>query len=91
MSRTNVVAVVVAYNRQELLRRCLDGLADQTVALMGAVVVDNASTDASGEVASTHRLHRARTHAVPAGRLDLDHGRRHHPDRHRAGGARAGR
>ena len=56
MSRTNVVAVVVAYNRQELLRRCLDGLADQTVALMGAVVVDNASTDASGEVASTHRL-----------------------------------
>ena len=28
MSRTNVVAVVVAYNRQELLRRCLDGLAD---------------------------------------------------------------
>ena len=30
MSRTNVVAVVVAYNRQELLRRCLDGLAGQT-------------------------------------------------------------
>ena len=56
MSRTNVVAVVVAYNRQELLRRCLDGLAEQTVAPMGTVVVDNASTDDSREVASTHPL-----------------------------------
>ena len=56
MSRTNVVAVVVAYNRQELLRRCLDGLAGQTVAPTGTVVVDNASTDDSREVASTHPL-----------------------------------
>ena len=56
MSRTNVVAVVVAYNRQELLRRCLDGLAEQTVAPMGTVVVDNASTDDSREVASAHPL-----------------------------------
>ena len=56
MSRTNVVAVVVAYNRQELLRRCLDGLAGQTVAPMGTVVVDNASTDDSREVASAHPL-----------------------------------
>lgn len=56
MSRTNVVAVVVAYNRQELLRRCLDGLSEQTVAPMGTVVVDNASTDDSREVASTHPL-----------------------------------
>ena len=56
MSRTNVVAVVVAYNRQELLRRCLDSLAEQTVALTGTVVVDNASTDDSREVASAHPL-----------------------------------
>jgi len=56
VSRTNVVAVVVAYNRQELLRRCLDSLAEQTVALTGTVVVDNASTDSSREVASTHPL-----------------------------------
>ena len=56
MSRTNVVAVVVAYNRQELLRRCLDGLAGQTVAPTGTVVVDNASTDDSREVASAHPL-----------------------------------
>jgi len=56
VSRTSVVAVVVAYNRQELLRRCLDSLAEQTVALTGTVVVDNASTDSSREVASTHPL-----------------------------------
>ena len=56
MSRTNVVAVVVAYNRQELLRRCLDGLAGQTAPLAGTVVVDNASTDASARVAAGHPL-----------------------------------
>jgi len=36
--------------------RCLDSLAEQTVALTGTVVVDNASTDSSREVASTHPL-----------------------------------
>ena len=56
MSRTNVVAVVVAYNRQELLRRCLDGLAGQTAPPAGTVVVDNASTDASARVAAGHPL-----------------------------------
>ena len=56
MSRTNVVAVVVAYNRQELLRRCLDGLAGQTTPPAGTVVVDNASTDASARVAAGHPL-----------------------------------
>ncbi|WP_314168587.1 glycosyltransferase [uncultured Actinomyces sp.] len=56
MSRTNVVAVVVAYNRQELLRRCLDGLAEQTAPPAGTVVVDNASTDASARVAAGHPL-----------------------------------
>lgn len=48
------VAVVVAFNRQDLLRECLDALAAQTVPLAGVVVVDNASTDASVDVASSH-------------------------------------
>lgn len=56
VSRRNVVVVVVAYNRQELLAKCLDGLAEQTVSLTGAVIVDNASTDDSGRVAREHRL-----------------------------------
>jgi GT2 family glycosyltransferase len=49
-----VVAVVVAYNRAELLGGCLTGLAGQTRPLDAVVVVDNASSDASGEVARTH-------------------------------------
>ena len=42
---SGVVAVVVAYNRAELLAQCLDGLAEQAVAPRGVVVIDNASTD----------------------------------------------
>lgn len=46
-----VVAVVVAYNRAELLERCLRALAAQTRPVDTVVVVDNASTDASATVA----------------------------------------
>lgn len=44
-----VVAVVVAYNRADLLERTLGGLAGQTRPLDAVVVVDNASTDDSAE------------------------------------------
>ena len=40
-----VVAVVVAYNRVDLLGECLDALAAQTRPVDAVVVVDNASTD----------------------------------------------
>ncbi|GAB3804715.1 glycosyltransferase [Humibacter antri] len=40
-----VVAVVVAYNRRELLLECLDALRLQTRCLEATVVVDNGSTD----------------------------------------------
>ncbi|WP_243063507.1 glycosyltransferase family 2 protein [Humibacter sp. RRB41] len=50
-----VVAVIVAYNRRELLLECLDALAAQTRRLDAIVVVDNASTDGSADaVASSH-------------------------------------
>jgi rhamnopyranosyl-N-acetylglucosaminyl-diphospho-decaprenol beta-1,3/1,4-galactofuranosyltransferase len=49
-----VVAVVVAYNRRELLAETLDALAGSTRVLDGVVVVDNASTDGSAELARTH-------------------------------------
>lgn len=45
MSQPAVVAVVVTYNRAELLRRCLDALEAQTVAPDLIIVIDNASTD----------------------------------------------
>ncbi len=49
-----IVAVVVAWNREELLKETLDGLAGQNHAADVVLVVDNASTDGSPEVARTH-------------------------------------
>lgn len=43
--RFNVTAVVVSYNREQLLGECLDGLAVQTRPADRVIVVDNASTD----------------------------------------------
>ncbi|GAA2040861.1 glycosyltransferase [Agromyces tropicus] len=48
-----VVAVVVAYNRRDLLAEVLEALAGQTQPLARVVVVDNASTDDSADVART--------------------------------------
>ena len=44
-----VVAVVVTWNRSDLLTEALDSLATQTHALSATVVVDNASTDGTGD------------------------------------------
>src|SRR5690554_3012592 len=46
-----VVAVVVAYNRRDLLVEALAALSAQTLPLHAIVVVDNASEDASGAAA----------------------------------------
>ncbi|MBB5830917.1 glycosyltransferase [Brachybacterium aquaticum] len=51
-----VVAVVVTYNREQLLADCLDGLAAQDRRPDAVVVIDNASTDRSGAVADGHPL-----------------------------------
>ena len=47
---TSVCAIVVTYNRRELLRRCLDGLAAQQHPVDATLVVDNASTDGTAEL-----------------------------------------
>ncbi|MBN1508292.1 MAG: glycosyltransferase family 2 protein [Sedimentisphaerales bacterium] len=44
-----IAAVVVTYNRKQLLSECLDSLLGQTHALDGLYVIDNASTDGTGE------------------------------------------
>ncbi|WP_297722670.1 glycosyltransferase [uncultured Mobiluncus sp.] len=49
-----ITAVVVAYNRAELLRECLDGLKSQTRPLDQILLIDNASTDNTPAVAQTH-------------------------------------
>ncbi|GAA1943226.1 glycosyltransferase [Agromyces allii] len=60
-----VVAVVVAYNRRDLLVEVLDGLAAQRTPVAKVVVVDNASTDdtiavarAAGDLVDLTTLHR---------------------------------
>ncbi len=47
---TSVVAVVVTWNRRELLEEALAALRAQSHALTGIVVVDNASTDGTDEL-----------------------------------------
>ena len=49
-----VVAVVVAWNRRALLSETLAGLAGQERPTDAVVVIDNASTDGSGELAASH-------------------------------------
>ena len=49
-----VVAVVVAWNRRDLLAQTLHGLAAQTRPLDAVVVIDNASTDDSAALAAAH-------------------------------------
>jgi rhamnopyranosyl-N-acetylglucosaminyl-diphospho-decaprenol beta-1,3/1,4-galactofuranosyltransferase len=48
--RDRVVAVVVTYNRYQLLRRCLQALQDQERRPDTVIVVDNASTDGTAEM-----------------------------------------
>ncbi|QLQ11949.1 MAG: glycosyltransferase family 2 protein [Nocardioidaceae bacterium] len=48
-----VAVVIVTFNRADLLRRCLAGLAAQTQVPDAVIVVDNASTDHTREVLST--------------------------------------
>lgn len=55
-NQPRIVAVVVAWNRRELLHRCLDGLAAQSHRPDAVIVVDNASTDGSGELARRHLI-----------------------------------
>lgn len=52
----HVTAVVVTYNRPDLLRESLDALADQTRPADRVIIIDNASTDESGRVADEHHI-----------------------------------
>lgn len=51
-----VTAVVVAYNRRDLLACTLDGLARQRRRPDAVLVIDNASVDGSGDLARAHAL-----------------------------------
>ena len=49
MVKRNITAVVVTYNRQKLLIRCIEHLRQQTVRLDNIIVVNNGSTDGTAE------------------------------------------
>ena len=44
-----VAAIVVTYNRKELLRECLQALLAQTISNLDILLIDNASTDGTKE------------------------------------------
>jgi rhamnopyranosyl-N-acetylglucosaminyl-diphospho-decaprenol beta-1,3/1,4-galactofuranosyltransferase len=52
--KETVSAVVVTYNRKELLKECLDALLNQTYPLDSIILVDNASTDGTEEFLKEH-------------------------------------
>ena len=60
-----MVAVVVAYNRRELLLECLAALDSQSRPLDAIVVVDNASTDGTGDALRSLSEHRSLSEAQP--------------------------
>ncbi len=67
--RASVCAVVVTYNRKDLLLECLEGLASQRHRLSSVVLVDNASTDGTTEaVASSELVDRLPIFLVPLAR-----------------------
>ncbi|MBF0568645.1 MAG: glycosyltransferase [Nitrospirae bacterium] len=50
MERQSVCAVVVTYNRRELLLECLEALKGQTLPLDAIYLIDNASTDSTPQL-----------------------------------------
>ncbi len=46
----NIVAIVVTYNRKELLSNCIDCVIKQTVGVTNILVIDNASTDGTEDL-----------------------------------------
>ena len=55
-SSKRISIVVVTWNSAPYLRRCLDGIRQQTHRDRELIVVDNASTDASADIAAPHAM-----------------------------------
>lgn len=67
MEDKKVIAIVVTYNRKELLRECINALLDQEYNNCDILIVDNASTDGTKEYISDE-LKNSRVHYVNTGK-----------------------
>lgn len=50
MEKNSVCAVVVTFNRKDLLEECLDAIFNQTIGVNKLIIIDNASTDGTEEL-----------------------------------------
>ena len=50
----HIVAIIVTFNRKELLKEAIDALCHQTVQKFDIMIVDNASTDGTKEYISDY-------------------------------------
>ena len=74
--KSNIAAVVVTYNRLELLRQCVEALRTQTSSC-DILIVDNASTDGTAQwLASQPDLHYRNTGSNLGGAGGFNHGMR---------------
>lgn len=48
-NKNRIAAVVVTFNRKELLRECLEALLNQSLSVLDVLIIDNASTDGTYE------------------------------------------
>ena len=58
MSKDTTCAVVVTYNRKELLIECLESLRSQTRPLNAIYIIDNASTDGTPNLLLAEGIYR---------------------------------
>lgn len=59
-----IFAVVLTYNRKDLLKRCLDAIYAQSRACDGVIVVDNASTDGTEQMLLQERYPRLKVYIL---------------------------
>ncbi|HEU4760634.1 MAG TPA: glycosyltransferase, partial [Dehalococcoidia bacterium] len=68
-----VLAVVMAYNRRDPLRRCLDAIRHQSQPPTGVLVLDNGSTDGTSEMLAREfpnvRVHQTGENSGSAGAI----------------------
>ena len=64
MSNSNISIIVPVYNVEEYLRKCVDSLLSQTYRHIEIILVDDGSTDSSGEICDEYATRSNRVRAI---------------------------